>query len=187
MNVFTGSYIWAKTIIFVYIPTEGHIILGRNHHYLHYMLHASETWPLTKTNLQRLQHNDRAMIRQVCSIKPEDVATVRSSEILAKLELEDLNRILRERRLCWFGHVEHSSGAIRTACDVQIDGRRRAGRPKLIWKKLTERDCSEWKLKTVDPQERSTWRSGVRSVMRAASQLPGKGPTDVDDAPAPAL
>ena len=39
---------------------------------------------------------------------------------------------------------------------------------------------------TVDPQERSTWRSGVRSAMRAASQLPGKGPTDVDDAPAPA-
>ena len=33
------------------------------------MLHASETWPLTKTNLQRLQRNDRAMIRQICSIK----------------------------------------------------------------------------------------------------------------------
>ena len=61
-----------------------------------------------------------------------------------------------------------------------------AGRPKQTWKKLTEKDCREWKLTTVDPQERSTWRSGVRSAMRAASQLPGKGPTDVDDAPAPA-
>ncbi|RUS90819.1 hypothetical protein EGW08_001438 [Elysia chlorotica] len=29
------------------------------------MLHASETWPLTKTNLQRLQRNDRAMIYKV--------------------------------------------------------------------------------------------------------------------------
>ena len=28
---------------------------------------------------------------------------------------------MRERRLGWFGHVEHSSGAIRTACDIQID------------------------------------------------------------------
>ena len=36
------------------------------------MLHASETWPLTKTNLQRLQRNDRAMIGQICSIKSED-------------------------------------------------------------------------------------------------------------------
>ena len=93
---------------------------------------------------------------------------VRSSDLLAKFELEDLNLILRERRLRWFGHVERSSGAIRTACDIQIDGRRGEGRPKLTWKKLTERDCLEWKLTTVYPQERSTWRSGVRSAMRAA-------------------
>ena len=45
-----------------------------------------------------------------------------------------------------------------------------------------EKDCREWELTTVDPQERSTWRSGVRSAMRATSQLPGRGPTDVDDA-----
>ena len=150
------------------------------------MLDASETWPITKTNLQCLQRNDRTMIRQICRIKPEDVASVRSSELLAKLQLEDHNLILRERRLHWFGHVERSSGAIRTACDIQIEGRPGAGRPKLTWKKLTEKDCHEWKLTTVDPQERGTWRSGMRSAMRAASQLPGKGPTDVDDAPAPA-
>ena len=150
------------------------------------MLHASETWPLTKTYLQSLQRNDRAMIRQICSIKPEDVARVRSRELLAKLQLEDLDLILRERRLRWFGHVARSSGAIRTAYDMQIDGKPGAGRPKQTWKKLTEKDCREWKLTTVDPQERSTWRSGVRSAMHAASQLPGKGPTDVDDAPAPA-
>ena len=59
--------------------------------------------------------------------------------------------------------------------------------PKLTWKLLTKKDCCEQKLTTVDPQERSTWRSGVRSPMRTASQLPGRGPTDVDDAPAPAL
>ena len=111
---------------------------------------------------------------------------IRSSQLLAKVELEDLDLILRERRLRWFGYVERSSGAIRTACDIQIDGRRGTGRPKLTWKKLTKRDCCEWKLTTVDPQERSTWRSGVRSTMRAASQLPEKGLTDVDDAPAPA-
>ena len=147
------------------------------------MLHASETWSLNKTNLQRLQRNDMAMIRQICSIKPEDVARVRSSELLAKLQLEDLDLILRERRLRWFGHVARSRGSIRTAYDMQIDGKRG---PKQTWKKLTEKDCRVWKLTTVDPQERSTCRSGVRSAMHAASQLPGKGPTDVDDAPAPA-
>ena len=92
------------------------------------MLHASETWPLIKMSLQC---NDRDMIRQICSIKPEDVAAVRSSKLLARLELEDLDLISRERRLHWFGHVERSSGAVRTACDIQIDGRWGAGRPKL--------------------------------------------------------
>ena len=72
------------------------------------------------------------------------------------------------------------------ACDIQIDGRRGTGRPKLTWKKLRENDCHEWKLTTVDTQGRSTWRLGVRSARRAACQLPRRGPTDVDNAPAPA-
>ena len=49
-----------------------------------------------------------------------------------------------------------------------------AGWPKRTWKKLMEKDCHEWKLMTVDPQERSTWRSGVRSAcMQLASYLEG--------------
>ena len=51
------------------------------------------------------------------------MARVRSSELLAKLQLEDLNLIFRFRRLRWFGHVGRSSGAIRTAYDMQIDGK----------------------------------------------------------------
>ena len=37
--------------------------------------HSSETWSLTKMNVQCLHHNDKTMIRQIRSIKPEDVAT----------------------------------------------------------------------------------------------------------------
>ena len=76
------------------------------------MLRASETWPLTKTNLQRLQRNGRAMIRRICSIKPEDVARVGSGELLSRLQLEGLSLVLRERGIRWFGHVARSSGAI---------------------------------------------------------------------------
>ena len=65
-------------------------------YHLHVERHASETWPLTKMNLQC---NDRAMIRQICSIKPEDVAFLKSSQLMAKLE--DLNLILREVSLVW--------------------------------------------------------------------------------------
>ena len=40
--------------------------------------------------------------------------------------------------------------------------------------------------KKVDPRDRDVWRYNARSAMRAARQLPGGEPTDVDDAPAPA-
>ena len=52
--------------------------------------------------------------------------------------------------------------------------------------RLTENDCHEWKLTAVDPKERSTWRSDMRSAMPAASQLAGRGPTNVDDVSVPA-
>ena len=147
------------------------------------MLHASETWPLTKPSLQR---NDRAMIRQICNVKPQDTATIRSSELLARVVIEDLDLILKKRRLRWYGHVERSNGAVKTAFDIQVDGKRGPGMPKMTWKQLMERDCREWKLSAINPHDRDTWRSGVRSAMRAASQLPGRGPTVVDMAPVPA-
>ena len=149
------------------------------------MLHANETWPLTKPNLQRLQRDDRAMIRQICNVKPQDVVTTRSNELLAQLGIEDLD-LLKERRLCWYGQVERSNDAVKTAFPIQVEGKRGTGRPKMIWKQLTEGDCREWKLSAINPHDRNMWRSGVRSAMHAASQLSGRGPTDVDVAPVPA-
>ena len=55
----------------------------------------------------------------------------------------------------------------------------------MTWKQLTERDCREWKFSDINPHDRHTWRSGVEFAMHAASQLSGRGPTDVDVAPEP--
>ena len=72
--------------------------------------------------------------------------------------------------------MEPFSGAVRTACDIQVEDRRGpGGEGKLTWKKLTENGCCGEKLMTVDPQERSSWRSGVRSAMHAASQFTRTG------------
>ena len=85
------------------------------------LLHASETWPLTKLNLQHLQRNNRAMIRQICNVKPQDIVTTRSSELVARLGIEDLDLILKERMLGWYGHVVYSNSAVNTAFDLKID------------------------------------------------------------------
>ena len=57
------------------------------------------------------------------------------------LGIEDLDLILKERRLRCYGHVEYSNGEVKTAFDIQVDGKRGPGRPKMIWKQLTEGDC----------------------------------------------
>ena len=102
------------------------------------------------------------------------------------LGIEDLDLILKERRLRWYGHVARSNGAVKTVFHILVEGNRGPGRPKMTWKQLTERDCREWKLSNINPHDRNMWRSGVRSAMRAASQLSGRGPNDVDVAPVPA-
>ena len=110
------------------------------------MLHASKTWPLTKPNLQCLQRIDGAMIRQICNVKPQDTVTTRSSELLVRVCIEYLDLILKEKMLRWYGHVEHSNDAVKTAFDIQVDVKHGPGRPKMTWKQMTERKCREWKL-----------------------------------------
>ena len=125
------------------------------------MPHASETWLMTKPNLRCLQRNDRAMIRQICNVKPQDIVTIRSNELLAQLGIEHLDLILKERRLRWYGHVESSNGAVKTAFDIQVDGKHELERPELTWQERTERDCREWKMSDIDTHDRHTWISGM--------------------------
>ena len=120
------------------------------------VLHARETWPLIKPNLQHLQRNDRAMIRQICNVRPQDIVTTRSIELLVGLGFEDLDLILKEGRLQWYGHVKRSNGAVKTAFDIQVDGKHGPGRPKMTWKQLIERGCREWKLSAINPLDRHT-------------------------------
>ena len=139
------------------------------------MLHTSETWPLTKPNLQHLQRNDRAMIRQICNVGPQDIVTTRSNELLAWLGIEDLDLILKEKRLRWYGHVERSNGAVKTAFHIQVEGKREPWRPKMTWKQLTERDGRKWKLSVISPHDRNMWRSGSRSAMHCSKPTIWKG------------
>ena len=50
---------------------------------------------------------------------------------------------MKERRLRWNGHVEHSNGAVKTAFDLQVDRNNGPGRPKMTWKQLTESGSSQ--------------------------------------------
>ena len=48
-----------------------------------------------------------------------------------RLGIEDLELILKERRLRWYRHVERSNGTVKTAFDIQVDGKCGPGRLKM--------------------------------------------------------
>ena len=50
--------------------------------------------------------------------------------------------------------MERSNGAVKTAFDIQVNGKHGPGRPKMTWKQLTERDRRELKLSAIDPHDR---------------------------------
>ena len=79
------------------------------------------------------------MIGQICSLKPQDIVTIRSSDLFERLGIEERDHFSKKRRLRWNGHVERSNDAVKAASNIQVGGKR------------------------------------VRSAMRAASQLPGRG------------
>ena len=70
------------------------------------------------------------MIRQMCNVNSDGEATIRSNKLLTQLEIDDLDVFLKEKRFRWFGQVERPSGAIKTACDIQIDRKRAPGSPR---------------------------------------------------------
>ena len=113
------------------------------------MLHAAETWAMTAATLNRLRRNDRAMIRWICNVKAKD--EVSSDSLLSKLDIQDLDMVLRTSRMKWFGHVERSTGWIAKVRRLNVVAQKRPSRPKKPGMKcwwMTERSL-EWILLTL--------------------------------------
>ena len=123
------------------------------------MLHGSETWAPTATDLQRLRRTDRAMVRWICGVRLRD--EIPSAALLAKLELEEISSVLRSRRLRWHGHVARASDGIHAVTELVIPGVRGRGRPRKTWGECVKRDILESGLSDTDPMDRAAWRAGV--------------------------
>ena len=67
------------------------------------------------TSAEEWQSNDQTDLQ----CQAARFVIIMSNELLAQLDTENLDLILKERRLHWYGHVERSNGAVTTAFDIQ--------------------------------------------------------------------
>ena len=102
------------------------------------MLHANKTWPLTKPNLQPLQQNDRAMIRQICNVKPQGIVTTRSNELLARLGIWGSGTFWRREGSVGMGMWNAPVVQSRQLFDIQVDAKHGIERLEITWQQLKE-------------------------------------------------
>ena len=91
---------------------------------------------------------------------------ISSSALLERMKLDDLEDVLRTRRMRWFGHVERSEGWISKVLNVDPGGRRGRGRPRKTWLEDVRKDRAQLGLDHVTPSDRNTWAGTLRSAVR---------------------
>ena len=126
------------------------------------MLHASKTWAPALSDLHRLKRNDRAMIRRMCGVTTKD--QVSWQDVLERMQLDDLAKVLRIRRLRRHGHVEHSDGWLKKVQKINLTGGR--DRPKKTWTEAIDMDCLARGLNETHFSDRNVCSGRLRSAVR---------------------
>ena len=129
------------------------------------ILYGSETWCLKESEKAILRRAERAMVRAMCGRKVVDKMT--SEEQMNMLGLkESVDGLAKANGVRWYGHVlrRDEDSVLKIALDLEVDGKRKRGRPRKTWKKQVEEDVEKVGLKKEDAFDRAKWRDGVRAI-----------------------
>ena len=112
------------------------------------------------------------VLRKILCISYKDHVT--SEEVRAKIQQaigphEDLLRLVKRRKMQWYGHVSRSSGLTKTILQVTAKGERRQGRQRKRW----EDNIREWTgLEFVKSQRAVENREKWRKLVAKLSVVP---------------
>lgn len=133
------------------------------------LLYGAEIWALTEKLEDILKSCDGRMLRYMAGVRWQD--RISTEEVSNRCGVRKIQDKLRYRRLQWFGHVkrEAEGGVLRLVEEMEVEGKRKAGRPRKTWKDTVQRDL---KILGVDENmvlDRRSWRRII------ASPTPTKG------------
>ena len=110
--------------------------------------------------LHHLEHNDPAMIRWMYGVTTKD--QVSSQHLLERMQLDNLAKVLRTRRLRWHSHVERSNSWLKKVQKLNPTGGRGRGHPKKSWTVVINMDCLG--LAATQPSDRKAWSGRFRMM-----------------------
>ena len=111
------------------------------------LLYGSTTWCLGENEVAILRRTERAMVRTMCGVKSVDRKNM--EDVMEMLGLkETLNRMAKANGVRWYGHViRKDDDNILKAMMMEVNGKRKQGRPKLTWSRQVEESVKKVRLK----------------------------------------
>ena len=120
------------------------------------MLYGSETWCLKESEMAILRRSERAMMRSMCGLKLMD--RKKMEEMLGLKET--LDGMAKAKGVRWYGHVirRDDDNILKKATMLEVNGKRKRGRPKMTRRKQVEERVKEVWLKIEEAADRTRWR-----------------------------
>ena len=123
------------------------------------VLYATETVTWNSTLLNKMSVFENHIMRWMCGIKLSErvpISTLRTKTNIQK----DITKIIKLRKLQWYGHLKRSNLPVRVITEGITSGRRKRGRPARRWLQ----DITDWtgdNLYNINNilQDRNSWRN----------------------------
>ena len=94
----------------------------------------------------------------ICGVMLKD--KVESTVIVSRVEVDDLEEHLKQKRLRWFGHIvrRDEEMEMKKVFELKIEGQRNRGRPVKRWIDVVEEDMKKRGVVQQDAGDREGWR-----------------------------
>ena len=125
------------------------------------MMYGLETTALTKRQANKLEVAEMRMLRWSLGWTLKD--KIRNERIRRLTQVESLSKKAREDRLRRFGYVKRRDSEYvgKEVLEMEIQGKRRRGRPKTRWMDIVKEDMDALGLEEDDALDRRAWKIGI--------------------------
>jgi hypothetical protein len=126
------------------------------------MVYGSETWPMKKEDLGRLERAEHTMMRRMCGVTLRD--RISNKELYSRLGIDSISSIVTRGRLRWYGHVQRKDDTdwLKRCTEYQVDGNVGRGRSRKTWMECVKNDLKRLRLDPSMTTDREMWRRLVR-------------------------
>ena len=128
------------------------------------MTYGLEAAPLKKTEGRKLYVAQMKMLRWMCGVTRMD--RVKNEHVRGSVKVNEVSQKVQEARLGWYGHLMRRNDdqhVAREVMEMEVNGTRKRGRPRIRWKDSIGDDMREKGLQDEMAHDRSSRRRLVRN------------------------